>query len=405
MILHYLWFVFFGVSLLSALYRCVYLGQTQIFEQMVNAMFTSASAAVTIAIGIIGVMTLFMGFMEIGKRSGVINIMSRWGYPLLVRLFPNIPKGHPVFAEMMMNFSANFLGLDNAATPFGLKAMDSLQKRNPQPDRASDEQITFVALHASGLTLIPTSILAQRVILGSKEPTSIFLPTLLITVICLLSVVVLVAIKQKLRLFSRGFLYILLGVGALFIPLFFLSHHGFERVSSVGANVFILLIFFVFMALAFRKKINMYNSFIDGAKEGFATSVRLIPYLVGMLVMIAVLRASGAFDSFFLLINAAVHATGLPTEWTQALPVGLLKPFSGSGARALMIDTMRTHGADSFVGKLSCIFQGSSDTTFYITSLYFGAVGVRNVRYTLGVCLLADLVSIICAVYVAYILF
>lgn len=403
MVLHYLWLVLFGGSVLVAGYDYFFLHQQDIFAQMVQAMFDAAQKSVSIAFGLVGMMTLFLGLMHIGEKAGAIQQLSRWVYPFFSKLFPKIKKEDPVMGEMMMNFSANLLGLDNAATPFGLKAMASLQKRNKSRTSASAEQIMFVALHSAGLTLIPLTVISQRVILGAAQPTAILIPIILATLLATAVIIAVLSLYQKIPLTHPVFWGSFLSLSALVLLLIFcvpkdkLLHH-----ATTFGNVFILLLFLSFMLLAVRKKIDIYDTFIEGAKNGFKTAIYIIPYLVGMLVMIAVFRSSGAFTLLLQGITYLLSLLHLSGDYVAALPVALMKPFSGSGARALMLDTMQTYGADSFVGNLACIFQGSSDTTLYITALYFGSVGIKNVRYALKAALIADSISIILAIGVGY---
>lgn len=406
MALHYLWFLGFLASLLCAFCQWILEGDWAIFERMVKALLSASELGAKISLGIIGVMSFFLGILKIGEKAGAIQILSNAVYPLFAKFFPRIEKGDPVLGEMMMNFSANLLGLDNAATPFGLKAMQSLQKRNPKPDIASDEQIMFVALHSSGLTIIPVSVITQRSLLASTHPTSIFIPTLLTTAIATITIIILVALKQRLNCFRAWFfLSLFLFFGSIFWLISYVSQSQLAKYSALVGNLVILLIFFYFFLLSLRKKLSIYDNFICGAKEGFSTSVKIIPYLVGMLSMIALWKASGIFNLVLNGVATTLQYLHIPRDFIDALPVAIMKPFSGAGARALMIDTMQTYGADSFVGQLACIFQGSSDTTFYIISLYFGVVNIRRIRYTLGVSLIADFIGIISAILLAFVFF
>lgn len=377
--------------------------------QETNGIIGTTQSAVEICIGLIGIMTLFMGFMSIAEKAGGINLLSRLIQPFFSKLFPEVPKGHPSFGLMMLNFSANLLGLDNAATPFGLKAMDSLQSLNPNKERATNAQIMFLCLHASGLTLIPVSIIAVRSSLGSATPTDIFLPTMIATFCATMAAMIIVSFKQKINLLQPVVFAYIGGISALVgILVFFLvklNKEELDGVSKLVSNGLILLIFFLIILGGVYKKINIFESFIDGAKEGFNTCVKIIPYLVGMLVAISLLRTSGVFD---LIINGMkwfTEALALDTRFVDGLPTALIKPLSGSGARGMMVDTMTTFGVDSFPARLSAILQGSSDTTFYVIAVYFGAVGVRNTRYTIGSMLLADLVGITTSIVLAYLFF
>lgn len=354
--------------------------------QETNGIIGTAHTAVEICIGLIGIMTLFMGFMSIAEKAGGINLLSRLIQPFFSKLFPEVPKGHPSFGLMMLNFSANLLGLDNAATPFGLKAMDSLQSLNPNKERATNAQIMFLCLHASGLTLIPVSIIAVRASLGSTTPTDIFLPTMLATFCATIAAMIVVAIKQRINLFQPVILAYIGGIsvliGGMVLFLVKLTKEELDSVSKLISNGLILLIFFVIILGGMYKKINIFESFIDGAKEGFNTCVKIIPYLVGMLIAISLLRTSGVFDLIISGMKFFAEVLSLDTRFVDGLPTALIKPLSGSGARGMMIDTMTTFGVDSFPARLSAILQGSSDTTFYVIAVYFGAVGVRNTRYT-----------------------
>ena len=369
----------------------------------------TSQTAVEICIGLIGIMTLFMGFMSIAEKAGGINLLSRFIQPFFGKLFPEVPKNHPSFGHMMLNFSANLLGLDNAATPFGLKAMESLQTLNPSTEKASNAQIMFLCLHASGLTLIPASIIAIRASMRSSTPTDIFLPCLIATFAATMASMILVSIKQKINLFQPT---ILVYVGAIsaFIALLVvflvkLSKEELDTFSKALSNGLILLIFFAIVAGGLYKKINIFDAFIDGAKEGFNVCVKIIPYLVGMLIAISLLRTSGVFEIIIDGMKWLAVSANLDTRFVDGLPTALIKPLSGSGARGMMVDTMATFGPDSFPSRLSGILQGSSDTTFYVIAVYFGAVGIKNTRYTVGVMLLADLVGIITAISLAYLFF
>jgi spore maturation protein SpmA len=354
-------------------------------------------------------MTLFMGFMSIAEKAGGINFLSRMIQPFFSKLFPEIPKNHPSFGHMTLNFAANLLGLDNAATPFGLKAMESLQTLNPDKDRASNAQIMFLCLHASGLTLIPVSIIAIRASMNSATPTDIFLPTLIATFCATMAAMIIVSIKQKINLFQPTLLAFVGGISALIALLVWflvrLSKEELDDVSKLISNGMILLIFFAIIAGAVYKKINVFDAFIDGAKEGFNVCVKIIPYLVGMLIAISLLRTSGVFDVIIDGMKWFAQIANLDTRFVDGLPTALIKPLSGSGARGMMVDTMTTFGVDSFPARLSGILQGSSDTTFYVIAVYFGAVGIKNTRYTVGAMLLADLVGIVTSILMAYLFF
>lgn len=377
--------------------------------QEASGIISTGKSAVDICIDLIGVMTLFMGFMNIAERAGGINFLSRMIQPFFSKLFPEVPKNHPSFGLMMLNFSANLLGLDNAATPFGLKAMESLQGLNPKKETATNAQIMFLCLHASGLTLIPVSIIAVRSSLNSATPTDIFLPTMIATFVATMAAMIVVSIKQKINLFQPVILAYIGGISALVGGLVFflvqLSKEELDGVSKLISNGLILLIFLLIIVGGIYKKLNVFEVFIDGAKEGFHTCVKIIPYLVGMLVAISLLRTSGIFDLIINGMKFLAENAHLDTRFVDGLPTALIKPLSGSGARGMMIDTMTTFGVDSFPARLSAILQGSSDTTFYVIAVYFGAVGVRNTRYTVGAMLLSDLVGITTSILMAYVFF
>ena len=382
-------------------------GKIRIYRvQGASGVIGTAQTAVEISLGLIGIMTLFMGFMNIAERAGGINLLSRIIQPFFSKLFPEVPKGHPSFGLMMLNFSANLLGLDNAATPFGLKAMDSLQSLNPDKEKATNAQIMFLCLHASGLTLIPVSIIATRSSLNSATPTDIFLPTMIATFCATMAAMIIVSIRQKINLFQPVLLAYIGGisaiVGAMVFFLVKLNKEELDGVSKLISNGLILLIFLLIVLGGVYKKINIFDAFIDGAKEGFNTCVKIIPYLVGMLVAISLLRTSGVFDLIINGMKWMVESLSMDTRFVDGLPTALIKPLSGSGARGMMIDTMTTFGVDSFPARLSAILQGSSDTTFYVIAVYFGAVGVKNTRYTISSMLLSDLVGITTSIIMAY---
>jgi spore maturation protein SpmA len=412
MTLNYIWLAFFLISFGIAFVQWVVTGDTMIFKTIVDGIFKSAGDSVDLSFKLIGIMTLFLGFMNIGEKAGAIRLLSRIVGPFFGRLFPDIPKHHPAMGHMMMNFSANLLGLDNAATPFGLKAMESLQELNPKKDTASNAQIMFLVLHASGLTLIPVSIIAMRAAVkpAAANPTDIFIPCMIATFAATVAALIVVSIRQKINLLQPVILGWVLGISTLIGGLIwylktFLDQPGIERFSSVMSNGLIILIFLAFLLGGLRKKINVFEAFIDGAKGGFEIAIKIIPYLVAMLVAISVLRNSGAFDFLINGLSNLFSAMGMRTDFVTALPTALMKPLSGSGSRAMMIDTMTKYGADSFAGRLSAVFQGSSDTTFYVVAVYFGSVSVKNTRYAIPSMLLADLVGIITAIVVAYLFF
>ena len=384
-------------------------------QKMMDGIIATCATAVTICIGLIGIMALFMGFMSIAEKAGGIRFLSKIVGPFFSKLFPEVPKGHPANGHIMMNFSANMLGLDNAATPFGIKAMESLQELNPDKTRASNAQIMFLCLHAAGLALIPTSVIAVRAatvgINGSKaaNPTDIFLPCLVATFVATLAALLIVSFKQKIKIFQPVIIAWIAGISAIIALLvWFVS-----TLSTVGINIFseqlstgiILLIFFLIVLGGVYKKINVFDAFIEGAKGGFETAVKIIPYLVGMLVAISLLRTSGTFDVVIDAIKNLFATFGADTKFVDGLPTALIKPMSGSGARGMMVDTMKTFGPDSFAGRLACVLQGSSDTTFYVVAVYFGAVAVKNTRYTIGAMLLADLVGILTSIVLCYLFF
>jgi spore maturation protein SpmA len=378
-------------------------------EQAADGIIPTCKSAVDLAINLIGIMALFMGFMSIAEAAGGIRWLSRIIGPFFSKLFPDIPKGHPAMGHMMMNFSANLLGLDNAATPFGIKAMQSLQEINPKKETASNAQIMFLCLHASGLTLIPVSIIAMRASLHAANPTDIFIPCMMATFVATIAAMLIVSYKQKINVFQPIILLWVLGLSALIalmvIYLRTLSFTGVQSFSSILSNGLILLIFFLIVLGALYKNINIFDAFVKGAIGGFETAVKIIPYLVGMLVAISMLRTSGTFDVIITGMKHLFAALGTDTRFVDGLPTALIKPLSGSGARGMMVDTMKVYGPDSFAGRLSCILQGSSDTTFYVIAVYFGAVSIKNTRYSIGAMLLADLVGILTAIGLAYLFF
>ncbi len=408
MALNLLWIIFFLLAFITALVRLIFFGDTEIFKTIIDGVFDSAGTSVQIAIGLIGIISLFLGFMNVGEKAGAVNFLARIVGPFFNKLFPEVPKNHPSMGHMVMNFSANLLGLDNAATPFGLKAMQSLQELNPQKDTASNAQIMFMVLHASGLTIIPVSIIAQRAILKSNDPTSIFIPCMIVTFVATVVALTVVAIKQKINLIQP---VILLWVGGISILIgglvYFLRVHNslIDPFSKIFSNGLILLLFIVFIVGGLIRKVNVYESFIEGAKQGFQVAVTVIPYLVAMLVAISVLRSCGILDFIVGGIGSFFHLLGINTDFVPALPTALMRPLSGAAGRGMMITTMTQYGPDSFVGKLACIFQGTTDSTFYIVALYFGSVGISKVRYTIPVSLLADLSAIVTAILISYIFF
>lgn len=408
-VLNYIWVFFFLIAFVVACIKFIFLGDTEIFKHLVDGTFDSSKTAFEISLGLTGVMTLWLGLMNIGEKAGAINFLSRIVSPLFTRLFPDIPKNHPAAGNILMNFSANMLGLSNAATPLGLKAMQSMQELNVQKDTASNSQIMFLVLNTAGFTLIPVSIMVYRAQLGAADPSDIFIPILIATFFSTLIGLLAVAIRQKINLFDKVILGWLIGITAFIAGIIYyfstLSHQQISTVSSVSSNFILFGIIVSFITAGFVKKINIYETFIDGAKSGFETAIKIIPYMVAMLVAIAVFKASGAMEFMIKGFEFCFTSMGLNTDFIPTLPTAIMKPLSGSGARGMMIDAMKTYGADSFVGRLSCIIQGSADTTFYIVALYFGSVGIKKTRYAIGCGLIADLAGLIAAILVAYLFF
>ena len=411
MALNYIWSGFFLVGFLAALGQWIFLGDTEIFKKIVDGTFDSARLAVMdIALPLAGIMTLWLGIMNIGEKAGAVGALARLISPFFSRIFPDVPKEHPATGHMVMNFSANLLGLDNAATPFGLKAMESLQTLNPNKDEASNAQIMFLVLHTSGLTLIPVAIMAQRAILGAHDPSDIFIPCMIATYVATVTGIIAVGIKQRINLFDRVMLGWLgsmtAAIGALiWYFTVYLNKEEIALVSKVVSNFVLFSVIAGFILGAMRKKVNVYEAFIEGAKGGIQTSLTIIPYLVGMLVAIGVFRNSGVLGYIVGGLEWVFVHLGFNTDFTPALPTALLKPLSSSGSKAMMIDAMKTYGVDSFVGRLTCIFQGSADTTFYIVALYFGSVGIKKTRYAISYGLLCDLAGVTAAILVAYLFF
>lgn len=409
MVLNYIWIAFFLTAFIVAVVRLIFLGDTEVFPAIINSTFDSSKTAFEISLGLTGVLSLWMGIMRIGEQGGVIGIFSRLLSPLFTKLFPEIPKGHPVTGSIFMNLAANMLGLDNAATPLGLKAMEGLQELNPKKDTASNPMIMFLVLNTSGLTLIPISIMVYRAQLGAAQPTDVFVPILLATFFSTLAGIIAVSLYQRINLLNRTILLFLGGTSLVIAGIIYsfsmLSRQQIDIYSTTTANVFLFVIIIGFIVAGMRKKINVYDAFVEGAKEGFTTAVRIIPYLVAILVAIGVFRASGCMDYLIEVIANLVNLCGINSDFVGALPTALMKPLSGSGARGLMVDAMNTYGADSFVGRLSCIFQGSTDTTFYILAVYFGSVGVVRTRHAVPCGLLADLAGIIAAILICYLFF
>ena len=410
MALNYIWIGFFIVAFVVAFVRFAVTGDVDVFKAIIDSTFSSSKSAVMdIALPLTGVMVLWLGLMNIGEKAGAVNFLSRIVGPFFVRLFPEIPRKSPVFGQMMMNFSANMLGLDNAATPLGLKAMQGLQDENKCKDTASNAQIMFLVINTSGLTIIPVSILAQRAILGAANPTDIFIPILITTTISTLTGIIVVALRQRINLLDKVMMSwiggIIAAIGGLAWWMGTLEKEQIELVSKVGSNLLLILLIGAFIVGALVRKVNVYEAFIEGAKNGFDVTIKIIPYLVGMLVGIAVFRASGAMDFIINGLAWFFGAIGLNTDFVAALPTAFMKPLSGSGAKAMMVEAMQHYGTDSFVGRLSCIFQGAADTTFYIIALYFGSVGIRKTRYAVTAGLIADLSGVIAAIVVAYLFF
>jgi len=409
MVLNYIWIAFFVVAFVIALVRLVFFGDFSVFPAMMDSTFSSSKTAFEISLGLTGVLSLWMGIMKIGEQGGVVNAVSRLLSPVFVRLFPDVPKGHPVTGSIFMNISANMLGLDNAATPLGLKAMEQLQALNPKKDTASNSMIMFLVLNTSGLTLIPVSILVYRAQMGAAQPTDVFIPILLATFFSTLAGVLVTSIYQRINLFNPVILSTLFAacllVSAIIWGFSMLDGETMNTVSTTAANFLLMLIIIAFIMAGVIKRVNVYDAFIEGAKDGFTTAVRIIPYLVAILVGIGVFRASGAMDYLIEGIGQLVTACGIDSDFVAALPTALMKPLSGSGARGMMVDAMTTYGADSFVGRLSCIFQGSTDTTFYILAVYFGSVGIRYTRHAVACGLLADLAGIVAAIFISYFFF
>jgi spore maturation protein SpmA len=409
MALNYIWIAFFLIGFLVALGQLIFAGNTQIFNDLVTAVFTNAKTGFEVSLGLTGALTLWMGLLKVGEKGGVVRILGKAMGPLFEKLFPSLPKGHPAYGSIMLNLAANMLGLDNAATPLGLKAMKELQEENPQKEIASNAQIMFFVLNAAGLTIIPVSVIVYRMQLGAANPADIFIPIMISTFCALLTGLISVSIIQKINLLDKVVLAYLGGLTAIVVGIIiYFSHLPKEQISAVStfaANFTLISIIVVFIVLALVKKVNVYDAFIEGAKEGFATAIRIIPFLVAILVAIGIFRASGAMDFIIAGISHFFAWLGLDTRFTGALPVAFMKPLSGSGARGLMIDAMKTNGADSFIGRLSCTMQGTTDTTFYIIAVYFGAVGIKNTRYAIGCGLLADLAGFIAAILLAYLFF
>ena len=409
MVLNYIWIAFFVVAFFVALCKTIFFGDTEIFTTLVNSTFDSSKSAFEIAIGLTGLLAFWLGIMKIGEKSGMINSLSKFLSPVLCKLFPDIPKGHPALGSIFMNLSANMLGLDNAATPLGLKGMDQLQELNPKKDTATNPMIMFLVINTSGLILIPISIMMYRAQMGAAQPTDIFIPTLITTTISTMVGITVVSISQHINLFNKAILSLVGGIAVFFSLLMWLfmtvSRETMGTYSTLVANIILFGIIIIFISWGMWKKANVYDAFIDGAKDGFNTAVRIIPYLVAFLVGIGVFRASGAMDILVDGIGYLVGLTGVDTTFVGALPTALMKSLSGSGANGLMIDTMQQYGADSLVGKMSCVVRGASDTTFYILAVYFGSVGITKTRNAVTCGLLADLSGIIAGILISYLFF
>ncbi len=409
MVLNYIWIAFFIIAFVVALVKLLFFGDVYIFTEIMNSTYDTARTGFEISLGLTGVLSLWLGVMKIGERGGMIELFSRAVAPLFTKLFPDIPKNHPASGSMLMNISANMLGLDNAATPFGLKAMQELQEVNKNKEVASDSMIMFLVLNASGLTLIPVTIMVYRAQMGAANPADIFIPIMIATFVATLVGLVAVCLKQRINVFCKeilGFLLAMIAIIAGTVIVFrTMPQEQINVVSSLTANIILLSIIILFIVKGMRKKINIFEAFIDGAKDGFKTAVSIIPYLIAILVGIGVFRASGALDFLMEGIRSLVGLTGIDTRWVDGIPTAIMKPLSGSGARGMMIDAMQTFGVDSFAGRLSGVLQGATDTTFYIVAVYYGAVNIKNSRYTVPYALLADLAGVIAAVFVAYLFF
>ena len=409
MVLNYIWIAFFLVAFVVATIKLVFWGDFDVFPAMMDSTFSSSKTAFEISLGLTGVLALWLGIMKIGERGGVVNVLARLLSPVFVRLFPDIPKGHPVTGSIFMNIAANMLGLDNAATPLGLKAMEQLQDLNTKKDTASNPMIMFLVLNTSGLTLIPISIMVYRAQMGAAQPTDIFIPILLATFFSTLAGIIITSLYQRISLINRTMLLTLGGACTVIAAVIWgfgqLDSVMMNKVSTTVANIMLMTIIIGFILAGMRKRVNVYDAFIEGAKDGFTTAVRIIPYLVAILVGIGVFRASGTMDILIDGVEWTIGACGLDTDWVGALPTALMKPLSGSGARGMMVDAMTTYGADSFIGRLSCVFQGSTDTTFYILAVYFGSVGIRYTRHAVACGLLADLAGVIAAIAICYMFF
>ncbi|MCD2425717.1 spore maturation protein [Niabella pedocola] len=422
MALSRIWSAFIIIAILVAAFKCFFLGETQLFSYMISGKASDPAnplkldgvietcwVAVEICLKLIGVLCLFMGFMSIAERAGGIRFLSRIIGPFFSKIFPDVPKDHPAMGHMVMNFSANFLGLDNAATPFGLKAMESLQELNPKKDVASNAQIMFLCLHAAGFNLIPVSVIAIRAAQNASDPTDVFIPCMIVTFVGTLVALIIVSLRQKVNLFQPVILVWLLGISAAVVALVLyvssLNAASIQSFSGVLSNGLILLVFILIVLGGIYKKIDVFSAFIDGARGGFDTAIKIIPYILGILVAVSMLRTSGTFDMVINGMKYMFHALGADTRFVDALPTALIRPLSGGAARGMMVSTMTTFGPDSFASKLSGVFQGAADTTFYVVAVYFGAVGIKNTRYSIGTMLLADLAGVITAIGISYLFF
>ncbi|MDD2314056.1 MAG: nucleoside recognition domain-containing protein [Proteiniphilum sp.] len=409
MILNYIWVAFFLIAFIVALVKLLFFGDLQVFTDIMNSTYDTARTGFEISLGLTGVLSLWLGVMKIGERGGMVEVFSRAVAPLFSKLFPQIPSNHPAAGSMLMNISANMLGLDNAATPFGLKAMQELQEINSKKEEASNSMIMFLVLNASGLTLIPVTVMVYRAQLGAANPADVFIPIMIATFVATLVGMIAVCLKQGINIFQRaimGFILAMAGIIAGTILVFqSMPQEKINVISSLAANVILFSIISLFIAKALHRKVNIFEAFIDGAKDGFKTAVSIIPYLIAILVGIGVFRASGALDFMMEGLRSLVALSGMDTRWVDGMPTALMKPLSGSGARGMMIDTMKTFGADSFAGRLSSVLQGATDTTFYIVAVYYGAVNIKNSRYTVPYALLADLAGVLAAIFIAYLFF
>ena len=408
MVLNYIWIGFFLIAFLIALVQ-LFMGNTDVFPAIMNSTFDNAKTAFEISLGLTGVLSLWMGIMKIGEKGGLVDTLARWLSPLMVRLFPEIPAGHPVFGHIFMNFSANMLGLDNAATPLGLKAMEGMQELNQKKDTATNAMIMFLVLNTSGLTLIPVGVMTYRAVAGAAQPTDVFIPILIATAIATLAGMIITSLYQHINLFNRAIMTFVLGLCLVVSGVIWIGtqvdQETMNKWSTVVANILLFSIIIAFIWAGVRRKINVYEAFIEGAKGGFETAVRIIPYLVAILVAIGVFRASGAMDFIVGGIGKFVEMLGGNADYVAALPTAIMKPLSGSGARGMMVDAMQQYGPDSFIARLSCIFQGATDTTFYILAVYFGSVGIRKTRHAVMAGLLTDICGVIAAIAVAYLFF